>query len=494
MSFVISFFVMLLGALLFRPATLIRTSESSPPRSAPSDTGVWFVGGITEKGLIVPTLVQSLTDFVAKFGTRVSYGTLYDAVETYFHEGGSKVYVSRVVGPAAVRSFVVLNDAAVVPTLRVEANAPGDWGNSLRIAVLAGDVGGDFKLQVSHSVDGILETSPSLADKPAAFAWAAASSYIVLVDQAPLTDPAVIAATPLAGGTDDRANAVDAHWLIALDRFTPDLGPGQVSFPGRSTGTAHTQLLAHAAANRRVAILDGPDTITVATLKAAAIAARTNGRYGAMFAPWVRIRGLTAGTVRTVSPSALVAGAIARSDALGSPNVPAAGVNGLARYVSDLSQGEWTAAQRDELNTSGVNVIRKLGIRGIRVYGWRSLVDPVVTPNWINFGNARLHMAIATLADEILEQFLFDQIDGRNVLFGDLKSALNGMLQEFYLEGSLYGTTPDQAYYVDVGAQVNTPQTIQNREVHAVVSYRDSPFAELVELTLVKRPITEAVA
>jgi len=477
-----------------RPGTEVVIRETPPVRSAPTDTGVWFVVGLAEKGPVDAAYkIDSLADFERIFGARVSYSFLYDSLETYFHEGGGSAYVVRIVGPAAVTAFKVLNDAGAAATLRVESKGPGPYGNNLRIAVLAGDAGGEFKLQVSHATLGILETSPSLADKTAAFAWAQNSSYIKLVDQASSNDPAVIAAQALAGGADDQAGITDATWETALGKMSRDLGPGQVSYPGRTTDQAHVDLLEHAAAYNRVAILDPPDTATKATLLTSVSGARTvNARYGAMFGPWIIIPGITAGTTRTVPPSALVAGLIGKQDSLGSANVPAAGVNGQAAFAIDLTQAAFLDADREELNGAGFNVIREM-FGGVRVYGWRSLANPVTEVSWKFFNNVRMIMQIAAEAEAIAENFLFQEIDGQGRTIARFNGALVGLLTPFWTEGSLFGLTAGESFDVNTSSAVNTPETIANGELRAIIGVRLSPFGELVHIEIVKVPITEEV-
>lgn len=476
-----------------RPGTSIIISETPPPRSAPTDTGVWFVAGLTEKGAAdSPHALQSMSDYTRLLGSRVSYGFLYDALDAFFREGGNKAYVARVVGPAADVAEFMLVDGGSADTLLVQANSPGEWGNSLNIAVLSGDAGGEFKLQVSHDTDGTLETSPSLVDKDAAMSWAENSDYITLTDQASTNDPAAIAAQSLSGGTDDRNNIADAHWLTALNLFARDMGPGQISAPGRTTANGHGQLLDHAYAKNRIALLDPTDTGTKATLLTEAAAVTNNVRYGGMFAPWVKVPGVVAGTTRTIPPSALVAGLIARSDVRNSQNVPAAGDNGQSVYSVDLSQAAWDDDDREELNAAGVSVIRAM-LGGIRVYGWRTLADSVSDPNWVNLANSRLLMALVAQADVVAESFLFDEIDGAGIKMGEFNGALKGMLLPYWNSGSLFGATPDEAFFVDTGPAVNTPETLADNQLRAVISLRMSPMGELVTIEIVKKSIAEAV-
>jgi len=480
-----------------RPGTSVVTRETPQPRNAPTDTGVWFACGLSDRGPAVPTLIQSLSDFITKFGNRVSYSILYDAVETYFREGGSKAYISRVLGPAPVIAFKNFLDNAAATSLIIQAKNAGDWGNNLRVAISVGSVGGTFVITVTDVTDATVnEVSGDLADTAAAVAYGQQSQYINIVQGASTNDPVPIAAQALATGTDDRTNATDTQWQAALDKFTRDLGPGQVSYPGRTTTTAHTQLQAHAAAQGRVALMDSADTVTVATLTTEAVALRalSTHRYGAIFAPWVIIPGILPNTTRTVPPSALAAGLMSRSDAAGnSPNVPAAGANGQAVYAVGLSQAAWTDTQRDTLNTAGVDVFRII-YGGVRLYGYRTLTDPVNDANWINLANVRLFMAIQAKGGEIAERYVLAQLDGQRRKIAQYGGELAGMLLPYYEAGSLYGATPQEAFNVNVGPQVNTDSTIADGQLKAVISLKMSPFAELVVLELVKTRVTEAVS
>lgn len=481
-----------------RPGISVVHRSTPPPRSSPTDTGVWFVTGLTDAGPLVPTLVQSMADYERLFGLRVSYSVLYDTLDTYFREGGARVYVSRVVGPAAVVATKNLLDSGAVISLVATALGPGASGNAIKVGVRAGSAGGTFVIFVQDATNAEVETSPDLVDNQTAVNWASNSSYIRLALGASANDPAVAAAAALATGDDDRANITDAQWQAALDRITTGYGTGQVSAPGRTSDVGHTQLLAHAAVSRRVAILDGVDTATAGTLRTSVNSARAgNQRFGGMWGPWLVVPGVIAGTTRTVPPSALVAGLLARNDGVGiGPDTPAAGENGTAQYVIGLSQPDWSGSDRQTLNDAGFSAIRRLEgqIPPIRVYGWRTLVDPVVDPDWRNFGNARLYMAIAAEGARIAEGFVFSKIDGQGKTIAAFGGALSAMLQRFWNSGDLYGLTAADAFFVDVGPQVNTLTRLANLELHAVLNVKMSPDAEFVQIEVYKRPITEGVS
>lgn len=484
-----------------RPGAIVTTRTAPPPRTIPTDTGVWFVVGTTDKGPLRPVKIGSLQDFINNFGTRQTYSLLYDSLETYFREGGNSAYVSRVVGPAAVIASVNIADAGAVTSLVVRAKGPGAYANTLRVTVAA--VTGGYTLTISDTALGVLEVSPTLADQNAAVAWSQNSQWVDISLGASANIPAAIANAPLAGGTDDRLAITDAQWATALGRFTRDLGPGQVSAPGRTSATGKQQIRDHAAAvGHRVALADLIDSATAATVMAAVTTdlRGTNDRFVAAFAPWVVVPGVVPGTTRIVPPSALVAAKIAASDGRGnSPNKPAAGAPlGIASWAIGLSQnpfddGTGVDVTRDTMYAAGVNQIAfRYGT--LEVFGWRSAVDPLGSmQDWVNFGNSRLNAAITARALAIIENYILDEIDGNGRLFGRLQGDLTAMLSEYYRLGSLYGATPEQAFTVDVGPSVNTLATIQNRELHALIGVRMSQDAELVFVEISKVPVSQAL-
>jgi hypothetical protein len=211
-----------------------------------------------------------------------------------------------------------------------------------------------------------------------------------------------------------------------------------------------------------------------------------------MFWPWLVVPGIVIGSTRSVPPSALIAGLLARNDSAGmGADQAAAGDAGVSIFASDLSQMALSDSLRGQLNVGGVDVIRDM-FGAIRNYGWRSLVDPNAEPDWINFGCSRLYMSIAANAQQIAEGFIFDKIDGAGKTISAFNGALSGLLQTYYKNGDLYGASATDAFFVDTGSQVNTPTSISRHELHAVLNVRMSEFAEMVQIEVYKKPLTEA--
>lgn len=474
-------------------ATLI--GERAAATIAPASTSNAFVVGICERGSGEhPELTRSLTEFEEKCGERTNASAhLYDAVDVAFREGCSAIYVSRLLGGDALASEGDLLDADDNPTLHVAANSPGAWGDGL--SVVATPSGSDFKLVIKNG-GSTVDSSPDLADNDEAVAWALSSGYVRLENLSTVYEPTGDPASQtldLAGGDDDTGALTDDDFEAALDRFSKDLGPGQVAAPWFSSEDAQSALLDHAATHNRRAIPDLPDG-NADDLKAAALALRGEaGRFGGVFGPFAVCPGVSRGSRRTVPYSAVQLGLIARAEAAGvNPNRAAAGKYGRARYAFELTQ-HFTDAERAELNDSGVNCATL--VRGVvTTMGNRTLTNPLTDSDWKWFSASRLVMAVAELADEVMADFDFEQIDGHGNVLRDLQGELSGRAcMPFYRANALYGQTPDEAFVVNTGPDLNTPTTIAAGRVKAQIGVRVSESAEFLTTEIVKVPTTESL-
>ena len=480
------------------PGTTIIERDSVPTRTPPIETGTAFVAGFTEQGPASAVLVRSLRQFTDTFGARVSYGTTYDAVEAFFRDGGARAYISRVHGPAAAGGTANLYDTAGTTNsdiaLIATAATAGDWGNSLYVSTAGTST---FNVYVSTTADGTIEDSGLLATRAEAVAWSETSDYIRLTLGASDQNPRAATATALAGGTDDHAQATDASWETALGKFGTDLGPGQVLAPGRTTVQAHTDLLEHAAASNRFALLDVADTAVVATLEAAAASVRAlaDAKHGQLLAPWAVVPGVTAGTTRTIPYSAIQAGLYARlaRSGLDEGEAAAGQSKGRSAFATGLSQ-EWPAdSDREALNDAGVTVAKIDPAFGVVTYGNVTAADPSAHPLDREASARRLVMAVAAQAGQIAERHVFGQVDGRGRRLGEFAGELAGMLLGYYRQDALFGETPADAFVVDVGDAVNTPETLAAGELHATLALRVSPNAEMVVVEIARTAITETL-
>lgn len=486
-----------MSPVALRPGYQINLKTTPPSRTAPTDTGQFFCVGMSEKGdPTKPVLCRNMNDFAQFFGQRVAYGVMWDSADVFFREGGTKFWGMRVIGPAPVTATLILKDTGTVNSVTINAKNAGAWGNNLKVGVVAGGGSGTIQLQVTDLSNNVLEQSPDLTTKSDIVTWAANfSQYINAVDLG--TSLQLVAAAPVVltgAGTGNEASAVDAQWLAAISAIPASVGPGQVAMPGRTTDVAHGQILAHCAVNNRFGLLDVADSATTAALITSAATARTTtqGQYGMMLAPFLTVPGLVANTVRTIPPSPVAAALMAASDAIQSPAVPAAGNNGQTSFVIG-TDFEYTDTQRDALNTAGLMLFHQM-LGGFRLYGYRTLADPISQAYWTQANWSRLAMAIVAQAGVILQNNLFLLMDGQGSEFARLAGQLIGMLQPYFVDGSLYGTTPDNAFAVDTSTAVNTPTEVAAGNLHAQIALRMTPFAELVVLDIIKTPTTQSLS
>lgn len=476
------------------PGAVVTTttrSGQSGPLQAPS--GQFFAVGLTERGSVSePILLRGMADVATYLGDRPSFGALYDQLQTFFNEGGTQAYVARVVGPAASVGNLSLNDRNGTPvaTLRVDAANPGVWSSRVTIEVQNGSITDTFRIIVRLDGD-VVEDVTNLSSPLEAVAKFAKSPYIRVVNlgsatTAPNNNPAVLAATALSSGADDRASVTATHHVDALARFNVDLGDGAVAIPGQTGSTTWDGIIAHCETHNRIGLLAGIQNETVSNLKTQATG--LDSEFAGLFAPWIVVSDGGYGT-RTISPEGFVAARRNRAhEQLGPWRAPA-GAMGKAETVIDLAQ-TFDTDTGQELDDAKVSVIRK--IQGsIRLYGWRSLSND--TDNYTFLKDRDVLNRLVTVAGQRIEQYVFEPVDGRGQLLSALKAELIGLCVPFVDAGAFYplvdpitGQQVDPGYKVETGSEVNTQQSLANNEVRARLSVRISPTASLINLNIVK--------
>ena len=101
----------------------------SAPTVAPAST--YFAVGLADRGATDRAiLVNSVDQYTTEYGGATSYSPLYDDIKTFFEEGGTRAYITRVVGPAATIGALsggLLDRHASTPvaTLTVTARSAG---------------------------------------------------------------------------------------------------------------------------------------------------------------------------------------------------------------------------------------------------------------------------------------------------------------------------------------------------------------------------------
>jgi hypothetical protein len=458
--------------------------------SRPTDTGKLFVLAQTERGTTTEAIVaKSMPELLAKCGGKISQSVLRDAAEAAFQEGVSTMLFGRVVGATPVAASVELETAGKTKSIKVAAKNVGEWGNSLKVQVKAGETEGFYRLVITENGVPVEET-PDLLSQAAAATWSETSTYVTVTVLGGSGNPAVVAATELTGGTQDFTHVTTASWEAALALFPKDLGCGQIVAFGNTSSGVQIALEKHGEENNRTPLPDLPNIKageTLAEYEAKLITAAsplrtvTGARRSAAYGPWAIIPGLAPGTTRVVPYSAIQAGMLALKDATAEPppiNEPSAGENGQPRYATGLT-AVFSRAQIEALTEGGVNAARVLPGGQIETYGNRTLVKPETEPAWEEVSAARLYMFVASRGEEILASFKWKQIDRARLLFNRVAKELQGFLGSL---GSMLDNDVTEA--VDTGPGVNTDVTIKEKRIIADLTVQPAGIAESTTLNI----------
>ncbi|WP_323190533.1 phage tail sheath family protein [Halostella sp. PRR32] len=122
--------------------------------------------GETERGPVEPRLVTSFAEFERMYGSSPSSSDLDAAVDGFFKNGGSRCYIGRVTAAEPTdTATATLVDEDLNDVIEVEANGPGEWGNSIATIVEA-EESGHFRLTVRYWSCDLEEVSKPSSNKP----------------------------------------------------------------------------------------------------------------------------------------------------------------------------------------------------------------------------------------------------------------------------------------------------------------------------------------
>lgn len=485
------------------PGVAVSTATRSGPTAlVRAESGQLFLAILAERGSVTePIRLTSMADYERFCGSRVTYGFGYDALRTFFAEGGNRAYVARVVGTGATTGLLtggILDRHASTPvkTIDVSAANPGGWSANLSVEVQDGGAPNTFRMIVREN-GVIVEDANNLASPKQAETYFASSPYIRVTDSgsttaAPLNNPRVTAATALTAGNDQRASVTAATMTGALSRFSIALGDGAVAIPGYTAAQVGSGIDTHCKANRRIGILAGARSDSVSAL--ATTASTFNSEYVGIFAPYVLITDDAGGT-RAISPEGYVAAVRARAHQEVGPWRAPAGRIAVGRFVVGVDQA-FSSDEGNTLDQARVSAIRVVQ-NTTRVYGWRSLSND--TQNYAYLTGRDLLNRLVNECEARLEDYVFSPIDGRGQLLSSINAELVGVLEPIRAVGGLYeyvsenGDPIDSGYRVDTGSNINTVQTLANNEVRARIAVRVSPVGALIGLSIVKVGVTAAL-
>ena len=197
----------------------------------------------------------------------------------------------------------------------------------------------------------------------------------------------------------------------------------------------------------RIALLDPPfaaardDRLGVGAIRA--WRARFDSKYAALYYPWLRVVDplrSPASLTRDIPPSGHVAGQYAQTDAqYGVHRAPA---NSPLIWVQDVTIAVDDAVQ-GVLNPIGINAIRPLSGRGLRIYGARTVSSD---PDWRFVNVRRLMMMIEKAIDVAIQWAVFEPNDFHTR--AKLQLVLTNFLTSLWQRGALMGASAAAAFFV----------------------------------------------
>jgi phage tail sheath protein FI len=201
-----------------------------------------------------------------------------------------------------------------------------------------------------------------------------------------------------------------------------------------------------------------------------------DSRYAAMYWPWVRVFDPTDGGTRYVPPSGHVAGIWSRNDL--TRGVGKAPTNEVVRGVLALA-AQPTKAEQDLLNHVGINCLRAVGGRGIRVGGARTLSSEEA---WRHLGVRRLLNYLEESIGNGTRWVVFEP-NGR-ALWAKIRRTVAAFLVNEWRKGALCGLTPAEAFYVKCDEETNPAGGIDAGRVVCEIGVAPVKPAEFVVFRL----------
>jgi len=230
-------------------------------------------------------------------------------------------------------------------------------------------------------------------------------------------------------------------------------------------------LIAHAESARyRVAVLDAPqrlDTFDVQRFRTPFDSTRA-----ALYYPWLQIDDAETAQPLPVPSCGFVCGVYARTDTergvhIAPANQPLLGIIGLVRAVSN--------AEQETLNPEGINVLRTITGRGIRVWGARTLSRD---PEWRYVNVRRLLLYLEHSIVRGTEWVVFEP--NGDALWAKVTSTIENFLLTAWTAGTLLGTTAKEAFFVQCDRRTMTQQDIDNGRLVCLIGVAPLKPAEFV--------------
>ena len=299
-----------------------------------------------------------------------------------------------------------------------------------------------------------------------------------------LSDGAAASPVLVTGGTDGTGTPATADFqtalnsLLALEDVSIVAAPGSSSYAGTDPAAINQMLIGHAEARRayRIAVLDTPPGLDIAGVRA--LKSQIDSEYAALYFPWVTIANPGAALnplapqAINVPPSGAVCGIYARTDiSRGVWKAPAnETVTGALGLERDVRFGE-----QEVLNPLGINCIRTLPNRGIRVWGARTISSD---PEWRYVNVRRYFLYLEASIDQGTQWAVFEP--NGEALWANVRTTVSDFLYNEWVSGALLGTKPEEAFFVQCDRSTMTQADLDAGRLICLVGVAALKPAEFV--------------
>ena len=492
--------------------------------------------GLAERGPVGVRLVTNMGEYQRIYGGYLKESYLPIAVEGFFGNGGARCFIARIIGKNATSA------KKTIEGMFPRAAGPGDWGINVGIMIMntSADPSGDpmsptldtFRMVVAYWKDAVpvipaltgtsaedikkwkdavnkaldkadvVESFDDLSIKtssPNFFGKIINSqSYLILVTKSDTSEDEEKPDSDLAQRPENNDTFIallggDDGEPIALEDFK-----GYPADPaGKKTGLeafkevdeinivycpdVHWSGMAANVANLRNAVVghceDMKDRFAVLDEErgkrdVAKIVTPVDSTFAAFYYPWIKVYDPALKDSKFVPPGGFVAGVYARSDI--ERGVHKAPANEIVKGALEL-EFPISKEQQAILNPKGINVIRQFPGRGIRIWGARTTSSD---PEWKYINVRRLFLFVEESIEKGTQWVVFEP--NNEQLWARVKQSITNFLTTVWRTGALMGTTPEQAFFVDIGYSTMTPADLDNGKLICMIGIAPTKPAEFV--------------
>ena len=268
-------------------------------------------------------------------------------------------------------------------------------------------------------------------------------------------------------GTDNGAgNRTGIQAFLDNDVVSIMAVPGITDPNVQLTLVAHCENLAS-----RFAVLDIPRNAKK-TDEIAAHRDLFSSSYAALYHPWLTVFDPLDKKNIAIPPSGSIMGIYARSDI--TRGVHKAPANEVVRACVGLDI-PFNKGEQDILNPKGINLIRSFPGQGIRVWGARTVSSD---PSWKYINVRRLFIFIEETIKANTSWAVFEPND--EALWTRVQRTISVFLTGMWRNGSLAGSSSDEAFFVNIGRNTMSQDDIDNGRLVCVIGVAPVKPAEFV--------------